>query len=425
MNRLPPRLAALATAVLVATSACGSSGSSGSSASSAAGGRGPITWASFKEPTGTLKKVIGTWNAAHPREKVTLVELPEAADQQRQQLVQNAEIKSTAFDVVTLDAVWTAEFAANRWVVPLTGLDTGAFLGPSLRTGRYRGGLYAAPWLTGAGLLYYRTDLLTKAGISRPPVTWAEMAADCAKVRKTVSIGCYAGQYDKYEGLTVNFTEAVDSAGGRILDAAGRPSVNTPQALAGLTFLTDGFRSGMIPKAALTYQEENGRRDFEAGRLLFHRNWGYVYALAGKHDGSSKVAGRFGVAPLPGKDGPGVSTLGGDNVAVSAFSRHRRTARDFVAYVTGPAAEKAFGLGSAYPMSRAALYSDPDLVRAQPYLPTMAKAIQNARPRPEAVRYGDVTAAIQEAVYASLRGDETPRKALADLQGRLGPLTTG
>ena len=424
MNCLRSRLGVLAAALLLAAPACGSSGPSGSPTSSA-DGRGPITWASFKEPTGTLKKVIGTWNAAHPREKVTLVELPEAADQQRQQLVQNAEIKSTAFDVVTLDAVWTAEFAANRWVVPLTGLDTRGFLGPSLRTGRYRGRLYAAPWLTGAGLLYYRTDLLKKAGIARPPVTWAEMAADCAAVRRIATIGCYAGQYDKYEGLTVNFTEAVSSAGGRILDASGRPSVDTPQALAALRFLTDGFRDGMIPKQALTYQEENGRRDFEAGRLLFHRNWGYVYALAGRHDGSSKVAGRFGVAPLPGKDGPGVSTLGGDNVAISAFSRHQRTARDFVAYVTGPAAEKVFGLGSAYPMSRAALYSDPALVRAQPYLPTMARAIQGARPRPEAVRYGDVTAAIQETVYAALRGVETPEKALADLQARLGPLTVG
>ncbi|MEV5706668.1 ABC transporter substrate-binding protein [Actinoallomurus sp. NPDC052274] len=413
-----PRRSLIGAVLALGLCACGSSGTSGASA-----GSGPITWASFKEPTGTLRKVVDGWNAAHPDAKVTLVDLPEAADAQRQQLVQNAQIKSTAFDVVTLDAVWTAEFAANRWVEPITGLDTSGFLTPSLRTGQYRGKLYAAPWLTGAGLLYYRTDLLKKAGVARPPKTWQELTDDCAKVRKSVDIGCYAGQYDKYEGLTVNVTEAIDSAGGHVLDASGRPALNTPEALAGLRFLTDGLKDGLIPKAALTYQEENGRRAFEAGDLLFHRNWGYVYALAGKTDGSSKVAGRFDVAPLPGRIGPGTSTLGGNNVAISAFSKHKKTALDFIRYVTGADAEKIFGLGSAYPMSRLALYSDRAVVTAQPYLPTLATSIQNAVPRPEAVRYGDVTTAIQEAAYAALRGQQSPEQALSGLQAKLGPLT--
>ncbi|MCO5999202.1 ABC transporter substrate-binding protein [Actinoallomurus rhizosphaericola] len=420
MKQRSSRRSLLGAVLALGLCACGCSGGSGDPA-----GGGPITWASFKEPTGTLRKIVDGWNSSHPGAKVTLVDLPEAADAQRRQLVQNAQIRSTAFDVVTLDAVWTAEFAANRWVEPLTGLDTGGFLAPSLRTGQYRGRLYAAPWLTGAGLLYYRTDLLAKAGVSRPPRTWQELTDDCAKVRRSVDIGCYAGQYDEYEGLTVNVTEAIDSAGGRVLDASGRPALNTPEALAGLRFLTDGLQRGLIPKAALTYQEENGRRAFEAGDLLFHRNWGYVYALAGRTDGSSRVAGRFAVAPLPGRTGPGVSTLGGNNVAISAYSKHKRTALEFIRYVTGVEAERTFGLGSAYPMSRAALYSDPAMVKAQPYLPTLAVSIRNAVPRPEAVRYGDVTTAIQEAAYTALRGRISPEGALARLQAELGPLTAG
>jgi multiple sugar transport system substrate-binding protein len=414
------RWAAAGAALALTLSAGCSSGSSTDSS-----GRGPITWAMFKEPTGALTKIVDVWNRAHPGEKVRVVELPEAADAQRQQLVQNAQIKSDAFDVVTLDAVWTAEFGANRWVAQIdqSRLPTGGFLAPSLRTGEYRGRLYAAPWLTGAGLLYYRTDLLKKAGITKPPVTWAELTADCAKVRKVQDIGCYAGQFDKYEGLTVNFTEAVNSAGGYVIDASGRPAVGTPQALKGLEFLTDGFKNRLIPRAAIGFQEENGRREFEAGKLLFHRNWGYVYSLAGKTDGTSKVAGRFDVAPLPGLSGPGTSTLGGNNLAVSAFSKHPHTALDFIAYATGAEAEKAFGLGSAYPMSRTAMYSDPDLIKAQPYLPTMLKSIERAQPRPQVVRYGDVTAAIQEAAYAALHGDKSPQQAMTELQARLGPLT--
>jgi multiple sugar transport system substrate-binding protein len=421
MTYLPPkRWAAIGGALVLALSGGCSSGSSPEPS-----GRGPITWAMFKEPTGALTKVIDGWNRAHPREKVRLVELPEAADAQRQQLVQNAQIKSDAFDVVTLDAVWTAEFAANRWVgaIDTSHQETGKFLAPSLRTGQYRGRLYALPWLTGAGLLYYRTDLLKKAGITKPPMTWAELTADCAAVHKFQNIGCYAGQFDKYEGLTVNFTEAVTSAGGHVVDAQGRPAVGSPEARSGLEFLADGFKNGLIPRAAIGYQEENGRRDFEAGKLLFHRNWGYVYSLAGKSDGTSKVAGRFDVAPLPGMNGPGTSTLGGNDLAVSAFSKHKKTALDFITYATGAEAEKTFGLGSAYPMSRTAMYSDVDLLKAQPYLPTMLKSIQGAQPRPQVIRYGDVTAAIQEAAYAALHGDKAPRQALIELQARLGSLT--
>jgi hypothetical protein len=39
---------------------------------------------------------------------------------------------------------------------------------------------------------------------------------------------------------------------------------------------------------------------FTKGNLIFLRNWGYVYALNQKKDGSSAVVGKFGVAPLPG-----------------------------------------------------------------------------------------------------------------------------
>ena len=47
-------------------------------------------------------------------------------------------------------------------------------------------------------------------------------------------------------------------------------------------------------------QEEQGRGAFEDGKLLFHRNWPYVYNLA-KTDGASKVKDTFAAKqPLSG-----------------------------------------------------------------------------------------------------------------------------
>ncbi|TDD17010.1 hypothetical protein [Nonomuraea diastatica] len=96
-------------------------------------------------------------------------------------------------------------------------------------------------------------------------------------------MSCYAGQFGKYEGLTVNFSEAVSSAGGRLLDASGKPQVTSEAAKQAARFLADGFGSGMIPKEAITYKEEEKRVAFQEGKLLSYRNWAYGYeAAAGK-----------------------------------------------------------------------------------------------------------------------------------------------
>jgi multiple sugar transport system substrate-binding protein len=414
----------IAVGALVLAAACGGSKSNDKKTSDAAGqltGRGPITLAQGKDTSGNVQNLIKAWNASHPKETVRLIELPEDADSQRTQMVQNAQTKSDAYSVLNLDVVWTSEFAANRWItqLPKTQFDMSKFLSPTVQTATYFNNLYAVPWKTDAGLLYYRKDLLTKAGISQPPKTWAEMQSDCQKVGKGVN--CYAGQFDKYEGLTCNVSEAIDSAGGQIIDdKTGKPNVNTPQAQQGLDFLVNGFKSGMIPKEAITYQEEPARRAFEKGNLLFLRQWPYQWALSNKK--GSPVAGKFDVAPLPGLSGPGAPTLGGHDLAISQFAKNKATALDFIKYLTSEDTEKKNLLASSEAPTLASLYGDPELLQKFPYLPTLKASLLNAKPRPKAVRYGDVTAAIQEAAYSALTGKQTSAQALASLQSKLGTL---
>lgn len=409
--------------------ACGSGGGSGggsSNAKDAFTGRGPITFATGKDTSGNLQNQVNLWNKAHPKEKARIVELPEDADSQRQQMVQNAQTKSDAYSVLSLDVVWTAEFAGNQWVLPLpkNKIDTSGFLAPALKTATYFGKQYAMPWKTDGALLYYRKDLLKKAGITDPPKTWSEMQSDCSKVLKqpgTKGMSCYGGQFDKYEGLTCNFSEAVNSAGGEVINAQGEPDVDTPQAKQGLDFLVNGFKSGMIPKAGITYQEEPSRRAFQTNKLLFLRNWPYADALMNK-EAASKVKGKFAVAPIPGLNGPGVSTLGGHNLAVSAFAKNKASALDFVKFLTTQDLEKKNLLATSEAPTIASLYDDPALVKKFPYLPILKQSVEKAKPRPQAVQYGDVTAAIQENAYDALQGKKTSDQALKDLQAKLKTL---
>ncbi|ONI80458.1 ABC transporter substrate-binding protein [Saccharothrix sp. ALI-22-I] len=415
--------AALGVAVLLAS--CGSGGNdTGEQTGGALEGRGEITFATGKDTSNNMQKLVDEWNASHPNEQVRIIELPESADAQRQQMVQNAQVKSDAYTILNLDVVWTAEFAANRWVVELPtdqlGLDK--FLEPAVKTAQYRDKLYAVPVYSDGGLLYYRKDLLDAAGV-KPPKTWAELIAACQAVKPAQpAIGCYAGQFEKYEGLTVNFDEAVHSAGGDVVDASGKPVVDSPEAKAGLDALVTAFQQGVIPQKAITYKEEEGRRAFQAGELVFHRQWPYQWNLAGKTDGSSQVAGKFDVAPLPGIDGPGSSTLGGHNFAISAFGKNKATAVDFIKFFSGEAAQRSNLLATSQAPTLASLYDDAELIKQFPYLPMLKASILSAKPRPQAVKYGDVTQAIQEAAYAALTGEKTSEVALKELQAKLQEL---
>jgi multiple sugar transport system substrate-binding protein len=378
-----------------------------------------------KDVTGTVPKLIAQFNESHPNGKAILHELPDEADQQRQQMIQNAQIKNPKMAVLSVDVVWTAEFAAKGYIEALPpDFSTEGHLKPAVDAATYFNKLYAAPSTTDGGLLYYRKDLLDKYQL-QPPTTFDEMKAACDKITQgegDSKLGCYAGQFNKYEGLTVNFDEAVHGAGGHILNPEGKPDVATPQATQGLQTLTDWFKSGHIPKGAITWTEEEGRQAFQQGELIFLRNWGYVYNLANKTDGSSKVAGKFDVAPLPGITGPGVSSLGGHNYAIGKFAENKGTAIDFLKYMSTKEVQKTETLARSVPPTQEELYTDPDVVKKLPFMPIQLKSVQTAVPRPKAVEYGDVTLAIQDAAYGALQGQTQPDAALQALQAKLQTL---
>ena len=114
----------VATTAVLALAGCSSSSSDSAAGGSSEGGadaHGPITFAMGKNDTDKVTPIIEKWNEQHPDEKVTLKELAGEADAQRETLVQSLQAGSDDYDVMALDVVWTAEFAANQWLQPLNG----------------------------------------------------------------------------------------------------------------------------------------------------------------------------------------------------------------------------------------------------------------------------------------------------------------
>ncbi|MET9071317.1 ABC transporter substrate-binding protein [Streptomyces sp. NPDC004232] len=383
-------------------------------------GRGPLTLATAGDLTGYLGPLLQGWNRTHPGEKVTLVELPDSADETHAQMTTDLRGGDRSrFDVLNIDVNWTPEFAAAGWIRPLPPdrFPLKSFLPPVVNTATYEGRLYAVPYVTNAGLLLYRKDVLAEAGVP-PPRTWAELERDARTIAPKYGLDGYAGQFLPYEGLTVNAAEAVYSAGGTILgDEGTRVTVDSAAAREGIGFLARGVREGWIPKAALTWKEEESKQAFQDGRLLFLRNWPYAYAVASAK--GSRVAGKIGAVPLPGPDGPGTSVLGGSNLAVNSHARHPDSAARLIAYLTSAQVQRQVLVRGALPPVRAALYQDPALIRRFPYLPTLRTAVLTAAPRPKSAHYDQVSLVVQAVVYGALTGRETPEQAVRRLAGEL------
>jgi multiple sugar transport system substrate-binding protein len=406
-------IVALAGALLAA--GCGSGSRSGASASSAkvvtpsmaTKPEGNVTWCIGKDTTGAFSKVVSLYNQSHRGVHVKLLELPTSADEQRTQLVQREQAKSPECDVLGMDVIWTAEFASEGWlrdVTPALQARASEFIPATIKTVQMNGKDWAVPFNTNAGLIYYN-----KTKVHAPPRTWQQVYQDA----KTSGGFAYQGQ--QYEGLTVNFLELLYSNGGTVLSPEGnQATIDSPQAQQVLAFMQRGLKDGAVPRATLSYMEEESRTAFETGKVSLLRNWPYVYALA------KKANVPFGVEPLPSfGNNPPSAVLGGYNLGISTYSKNPGAALSFINYATSRAAQKKFFVVSSLPAVISSLYTDPEVVKAQPFAPELLRSVEAAKPRPVSPVYPKISQAIYKNVYSALSSGTSPQTALSKAQTQI------
>lgn len=418
LNKNRTMAATLVTTALIAAVAlagCSSDSSSSGGSKDATKGttdHGPITFAMGKNDTDKLKPVIEKWNSAHPNEKVTLKELAGESDAQRETLVQALQAKSTDYDVMALDVIWTADFAAHQWLAPLTNdlkVDTSKLLKPTVESATYNGTLYAMPQNTNGQLLFRNTELAPKA-----PTNWGDLTASCAEVHDK---DCVTMQLKQYEGLAVNTTDFIEGWGGSVVESDGKtPTVDSENAKAGIKSLVDAYKGGQIAKSSISATEEETNLAFVEGKTAYAVNWPYMYTNAAKE--GSAVAGKFEVQPLVGKDGVGVSTLGGYNNGISAYSKNKATAKEFVEFIVNEENQTSFA-DNSFPPVLASIYDDASLVQKYPYLPALKQSLENAQPRPVSPFYPAISKAIQDNAYAALTTDKTVDSAASDMKAAI------
>ncbi len=349
----------------------------------------------------------------HPDIHVELQRTPDDATQRHQLYVQWLNAQAGNPDILQLDVVWTPEFAAAGWILPLTRFapPTTDFFPATVEANNWAGHLYALPWFADVGLLYRRTDL-----VPAEPRSLDELAS-AARTAVAKPGGPRYGivwQGARYEGLVTGFVEYLGAFGGRILDPDGRVVVNRPEAVRALTFMrAELYDSHIAPLDVLTWHEEEARNAYQNGTALFMRNWPYAYEPMSDKT-QSRVAGKYAVSPMPGAPG-GHSTaaLGGAQLAINAYSESPDAAYRLIAYLTAPEQmlERAQAVGQ-YP-TRRAVYDDPRLKAALAIPPEQARrAIESATPRPVTPIYTELSEILQIELHRALVRQAEPQEAL-------------
>jgi multiple sugar transport system substrate-binding protein len=368
-----------------------------------------------------IRRQLARFAALHPGTQVDLRVTPDAADQRHQLYVQWLNARVPEPDVLQLDIIWTAEFAAAGWIHPIRAPSAARDFFPALvDADTWRGTLYAVPWFVDVGLLYWRTDLL-----DGPPASLGALRT--AALEATRSGRARSGlvwQGARYEGLVTVFLEHLAAFGGGILDSRGSVIVDRPAAVRALTFMRDSVGAdGFVPASALSWQEEHTRYAFQNGDAVFMRNWPYAWTLL--QDGrQSSVAGRVGVIPFPAADGGRESAaIGGGQLAINRYTEEPELAQALVTYLTAPEQmlERARVVGQL--PTRRALYEGDALADGLSLpLADVARALDAAVPRPVTPVYSELSELLQVHVHRALSGQEQPEDALSAAAGEIRTL---
>lgn len=357
-----------------------------------------------------LRAQFARFRVLRPDVRVEIRPTPDAADTRHQLYVQwlNAHVPDP--DVLQIDVIWTPEFAAAEWILPLDRFQpaAGDFLPAALAANRWNGRLFALPWFVDVGMLYWRTDLAPS-----PPRDFDELRAQAGRGRLSMGL---VWQGARYEGLVTVFLEYLTAFGGQILDDAGTVVVDRDSAVRALEHMRDAiYVHETVPVDVLGWQEEHTRFAFQNGRAQFMRNWPYAVALL-RDPAQSTVAGRFAVAPMPaGPGGPSAATLGGSQLAINAHSDQPEAAYALIAFLLEPEQmrERARVVGQ-YP-SRLSLYDGSELEAAFGVPPRDVRAIiERATPRPVTPVYSELSEILQIHLHRALTRQTAPRDALGD-----------
>jgi multiple sugar transport system substrate-binding protein len=364
--------------------------------------------------------LIELFHQENPQIRVKVQVGPHSSTEYHAVVTQRLKNKDNSVDVFFMDVIWPPEFASAGWALDLTSRfskeEQKSFLTPTIKANTHREHIYGVPCYLGAGLFYYRTDLLSKYKLD-PPRSWSEMLSQGQVItegEREPALYIFSAQFKQYEGLVCNMLEFIWSHGGSVVDPASRSVLlDRPDALEAVTFVRDQIIGKAAPRGAINYEEPESLELFIQGRAVFHRNWPYAWAVANDPE-KSRIATKVGVGALPAFEGHNpASTLGGWQFGISRWSRHPDEAWEFVKFMTSFNSQKRLALDGGLAPTRIAVYENPHVKEKMPHLRSFLPAFKTARPRPMSALYPMISSELQRFFSQAIAASQADIQSLA------------
>jgi multiple sugar transport system substrate-binding protein len=386
-------LTAGAVGVVLASAALAACGSAGAST-------GPVSLSFYFYPDNSVATQTALNNCSKQsggKYTLSYQRLPEASDQQRQQLVRRLAAHDATIDIMGLDVTWESEFAQAGWIEPWTGANkaqaTSGTLKPALDTAIWKNTLYAVPDNSNTQLLWYNSAL-----VPNPPKTWAEMIADAEHLAKEGKPHYIEIQGAQYEGATVWFNTMVASAGGTILNPdATKVTLGAP-AVKAMSIMKQLAKSPAADPSLDVQMENQNRLAMEANTAAFELNYPFVYPSMRVDNPKLFKTFKWALYPevIPGV--PAKVTIGGTDLAVSAYSQHKADAFQAALCIRDKQNQIIGANVGGVPPTITSLYNDPALFADYPFHADILQALENASVRPKTPVYQVVSIDISHLI---------------------------
>jgi multiple sugar transport system substrate-binding protein len=296
-----------------------------------------------------------------------------------------------------LDVTWESEFAQAGWIEPWTGADKAqaenGTLKPALDTAIWKNTLYAVPDNSNTQLLWYNSAL-----VPNPPKTWAQMIADAEQLAKEGKPHYIEIQGAQYEGATVWFNTMVASVGGTILNPdATKVTLGAP-AVKAMSIMKELATSSAADPSLDVQMENQNRQAMEAGTAAFELNYPFVYPSMRVVNPKLFKTFKWALYPEVTPGVPAKVTIGGTDLAVSAYSQHKALAFQAALCIRDKQNQIIGANVGGVPPTITSLYNDPALFADYPFHADILQALENASVRPKSPVYQVVSIDISHLI---------------------------
>jgi multiple sugar transport system substrate-binding protein len=384
--------------------------------SSASGGNKTTLriWAMGREGE-VLSQLIPGFEKEHPDIHVEVQQIPWTAAHEK---LLTAYVGESTPDIAMLGNTWVPEFVALNSLAPLDSFATQSkdirrddFFPGIWKTNVVNGKTYGIPWYVDTRLIFYRTDLLAKAGYKTFPTTWAEWTTAMKKMKSQMS----ARQFPLLMP-TNEWPQPVDfamEAGSPILRDGGRyGAFEQPAFRKGFDYYIGFYRQGLASPVS-TSQVSNLFQEFERGNIaMFISGPWYIGELKTRLD--SSVQDKWSTAAMPGINGVGVSMAGGSSLSLFAASQHKAEAWKLMEYLSRPQLELEFYKLTGDLPPRISAWQDTALANNK-YARAFRAQLEHVMPLPQVPEWEEIATTIFEHGEQAIRKTKTVDQMLAAL----------